>query len=195
MAKRKVCGLVLAAGLSSRMRGFKPLLPFGGSTVIECAVGSLLSAGCEQVVTMLGRRADEVRKVLGERFGERVIFALNPDYAATDMLRSVQIGCRSMPVCECFFLLPGDMPLIGQDTYRVMQSAYRGGVLLPLYGGRRRHPALIASALIPDILAYEGGDGLGGFFRTLGDVGTIEVGDEGVAVDLDTPDDYEKYHL
>ena len=40
-----LAALVLAGGYSARMRQFKPLLPFAGSTVLERAVATFLDAG------------------------------------------------------------------------------------------------------------------------------------------------------
>ena len=39
--------VILAAGLSSRMMDFKPLLPFGGTTVIQHTVSRMLEGGAE----------------------------------------------------------------------------------------------------------------------------------------------------
>lgn len=186
-------GLVLAAGMSSRMGAFKPLLPFCSDTVIGCAVGGLLAAGCESVTVVVGYRGDEVADALSERFGERVRFAVNPDYADTDMLRSAVLGMQEMPRCERFFLLPGDMPMVRQDTYAMLLKAHRGGITIPLYRGRRGHPALLETTLTGDILAYNGGDGLRGFFRSRSDVLTVETEDGGVLADLDTKEDYDRH--
>ena len=54
--------ILLAAGRSSRMGAFKPLLPFGNKTVIECCIDALREGGVETIVVVLGHRADDVRK-------------------------------------------------------------------------------------------------------------------------------------
>ncbi|MFT4005758.1 MAG: NTP transferase domain-containing protein [Lacrimispora sp.] len=51
-----VCGLILAAGLSSRMGDFKPLMPFKGKALIESTIDSMLAAGVKQIVIVLGYR-------------------------------------------------------------------------------------------------------------------------------------------
>ena len=63
--------VIPAAGMSSRMKAFKPLLPYGKSTVIESTVATVLEAVTTAVV-VLGNRADEVEAVLKQRFGDRV---------------------------------------------------------------------------------------------------------------------------
>ncbi len=43
--RRRIGGLILAAGLSSRMGDFKPLMPLRGKTLIENTIDSLLLCG------------------------------------------------------------------------------------------------------------------------------------------------------
>lgn len=182
--------VIPAAGLSSRMGAFKPLLPYRTGTVIEASVGSV-TPYADTAVAVLGHRADELSAVLGQAFGERLTLALNPDYAATDMLTSVKIGLRALGACDAFFLLPADMPAIPAAVYEALIGAYDGtcGVLYPVIGGRRGHPPLIAASLIPDILAYRGDGGLRAALAG-SSVKAVEVSDAGVLTDLDTPDEY-----
>ena len=45
----EVAAIILAAGRSERMGAFKPLLPFGPSTVIEACIEYLHAGGIETV--------------------------------------------------------------------------------------------------------------------------------------------------
>lgn len=184
--------VIPAAGLSSRMGAFKPLLPFGEQTVIEASVGSVMPY-VSTAVAVVGFRGGEVAATLRDRSDPRLTIARNPDYAATDMLRSVQLGLRAMGECDAFFLLPADMPLISPAVYEALIAAFDGGcdVIYPVIDGRRGHPPLISARLIPAILGYEGG---GGLRAILSDRLTkeIAIADEGILTDLDTPQDYER---
>ena len=193
MASEYRFGAVIpAAGLSSRMGAFKPLLPYGDATVIEAAVGSVLPY-IDSAVAVLGKRADELRAVLAERFGDRLTVACNPDYASTDMLASVKIGLRAMGECDAFFLLPADMPAIPSAVFEALTGAFDGTAeaIYPVMNGRRGHPPLISARLIPKILAYEGEGGLRAILSGRR-VKEIPVTDGGILTDLDTPADYEK---
>jgi len=55
--------LVPAAGLSERMGSWKPLLPFGDSTIVETVVANALAV-CSRVILVVGYRG----KDLGARF-------------------------------------------------------------------------------------------------------------------------------
>ncbi|MBO5128906.1 MAG: nucleotidyltransferase family protein [Oscillospiraceae bacterium] len=195
LQEETICGLILAAGLSRRMGDFKPLMPFRGKTLIENTIDSVLSSGARQVVVVTGHRAEELEPVLAEKYGSRVILTRNPDFATTDMLQSIRIGCRAMPECDAFFLLPGDMPVVRESTFRKVREQWDGtfGVIFPTLDGYRKHPPLVDYRLIPDILAFDRDGGLRQFWKEREAViRTVPVDDEGVWVDLDTQEDYIK---
>lgn len=185
--------VIPAAGMSSRMGEFKPLLPLGADTVIERTVGSVLPYA-ESVVVVLGNRTDEVREVLQKRFGSRVETALNPDYRTSDMLRSVQLGLEKLGECDGFFLLPGDMPAVGGGVFAALMEAFDGEsrVIYPTCRGKKGHPPLIRASLIPEILAYNGEGGLRAILQKNSPT-YVEHPDTGTAIDLDTPEDYRAF--
>lgn len=193
--KYRFGAVIPAAGLSSRMGAFKPLLPFGGRTVIEAAVSSVMPF-VATAVAVVGYRGDELSEALSGRFGERLTIVENPDYAATDMLRSVQLGLKALGECDAFFLLPADMPLIAPTVYEALMGAYDAScdVIYPAFDGRRGHPPLIASSLIPAILSFEGDGGLRAILSNC-NTKTVAISDSGILTDLDTPKDYEKSRL
>ena len=190
-----ICGLVLAAGLSRRMGDFKPLLPFRGKTLIENTIDSILSSGAHQVVVVTGHRADELEAVLSEKYEGRVILTRNHEFATSDMLHSIQIGCQAMPECDGFFLLPGDMPVVEPSTFQRVLAQRDGtlGVIFPTLDGFRKHPPLVDYRLIPQILGFHGEGGLRRFWQEQEHlIRTVAVDDVGVWMDLDTQEDYKK---
>lgn len=188
--KKQIGAVIPAAGMSSRMKAFKPLLPYRDSTVIECTVDAVLKA-VPRAVVVLGNHADEVERVLRKRFGDSLTIVRNPDYRSTDMLRSVQIGLEALGECDGFFLLPGDMPTVKSDTLKVLVEAFDGEhmVIFPSCNGRKGHPPLIAASMIPVIRSYRGDGGLRAILSGVPQK-LIELSDKGITVDLDTPEDY-----
>jgi CTP:molybdopterin cytidylyltransferase MocA len=197
MENNKICGVILAAGMSTRMGTFKPLLPLKGKTVIENTVDSMLSGGAQSVVIVVGYRGGELADLIGKKYSDKIVVAWNCEYETTDMLYSLQIGIRSLPECEGFFLLPGDMPLVSASTFSSVLDMWKSGgydIVFPMLDGHRKHPPLISSKLIPEILDFHGEGGVREIWkRHENQIGTVEVCDPGVWIDLDTPKDYSDY--
>ncbi len=190
----KLSALVLAAGLSSRMGTFKPLMRIDDRTLIEHTVGSLVNS-TQSVTIVLGYRAEEIKKVLTDTFStDWMHFALNPDYEKTDMLTSIKVGISSLDECDAFYLLPGDMPAIESDTLAALRMALEttnAKVAIPTLGGHRKHPPLIRSSCGNDILSYEGNGGLRGIWRAYADeITEVPVCDRGCLLDADRMSDF-----
>ena len=58
---KRVAAILLAAGRSRRMGAFKPLLPFGDSTVIESCIDNLRETPVDEIIVVAGHRADELQ--------------------------------------------------------------------------------------------------------------------------------------
>jgi molybdenum cofactor cytidylyltransferase len=190
--KDSFAAVVLGAGYSSRMGSLKPLLPLWGSPVITHGIAALREAGVEPVV-VLGNMAEEVRQILRPL---RVRCVVNPEFPS-GMYSSVVAGIRSLEggVAACF-VLPADMPAVRASTIiRLARAHGRTGaaVVYPVFRGSRGHPPLISARLFPEITS---GSGEAGLERVLaaheGQARELRVRDEGVLLDLDTPEDYRR---
>ena len=192
----RVNGLILAAGMSTRMGNFKPLMKIGNKTMIETVVDELLEVQVQQVTVVLGYRGEEIRQVLqsDSRRRDRVRFAYNADYETTQMLDSVKIGLKAMDACDWFFVVPGDMPAISTDTYCTLQKQAEGctlKVLFPVLEGYRKHPPLVAWSCREDILQFEG-KGLRELWNQYdGRILEVPLKDKGCTIDVDNPLDYQ----
>lgn len=188
-------GMILAAGLSSRLGEFKPLLPLLGKTIIENSIDSMLVAGVTQVVLVTGYRGEELERIVKSRYVEdTVICVRNHFYASTDMLASAKIGLRIMPECKGFFLLPGDMPVIEKNTYLTVYNKMlecNKAIVFPELEGKRKHPPLINTSLIDEIMRYEGQGGLRELWKFHeSEIAGVPVNDPGCWTDLDTYEEY-----
>ncbi len=184
--------VILCAGRSSRMGTLKPLLPLGGETVVERAIGLFRRAGIADVTVVLGHRAEEIVPLV-ERHG--VHPAVNDRYD-DGMFSSVQIGVTRISRNQrAFFLLPVDIPLVKPETLTALITTFRGGAIdicRPTFRNRHGHPPLISSALIPSILDYAEPGGLRSFLsRCQTRTADVAVEDPGILLDLDTYGDYE----
>ena len=189
--RERVGALILAAGLSSRMGAFKPLLPIGNATVLEEAITRFQQAGIQNVKVVVGYRAETIIPVL-ERAG--IEWVLNDQYER-GMLSSVLAGVRSLgPEVDAFFLLPVDIPLVKPRSLTALLEAYRSGeakVIYPCFRGVRGHPPFLSTTCIPGDLAGDYPGGLRAFLSQYDQSAQeIEVADQAILMDCDTASDY-----
>ncbi|MDR3439970.1 radical SAM (seleno)protein TrsS [Telmatospirillum sp.] len=189
---KTVVGLVLAAGLSSRMGSFKPLLSLGQGSAIENAVGLFRRSGIADVTVVVGHRADDLVPVVRRLDATPV---LNPDFAL-GMYSSVKAGIQAIAErCDGCLLLPVDIPLVRPATIESLRRAFlaeNAPVIYPVFRGRHGHPPLISRQLFAEILKSDGTGGLCAILaRHAEQARTVTVYDEGIHRDMDTPKDYE----
>jgi molybdenum cofactor cytidylyltransferase len=182
--------VVLAGGLSSRMQQLKPLLLLGGETITNHVISTFLNEGVD-VFLVVGYRKEEIALGIKRR---DINFVYNPDYEQ-GMFSSVQSGVRRLHLTyQAFFVLPVDIPLVRPATIRrLMDTAVENpcNIIYPTFGGKRGHPPLIPSALIPAILAWEKTGGLKTLLNSREKQALeLPVFDSNILFDIDTRDDY-----
>jgi broad specificity phosphatase PhoE/CTP:molybdopterin cytidylyltransferase MocA len=187
----RIVALILAAGSSSRLEMFKPLAPLGGSTLIEEAVARFRAAGISDVRVVVGHRADGLIPVL-ERLNVQWVF--NAEYQR-GMFSSVMAGVASFePGVEAFFLLPCDVALVRPRTIRHLLEVYdrtNPKVVHPRFDGKRGHPPLVPASWLKGELPPDIPGGLQTVLERHEPAAVdVEVVDEGVLLDCDTPEDY-----
>ena len=190
----KIGGVITAAGLSSRMKEFKPLLRLNGFPMIQMTVQSMKNAGVEKIVVVTGYRGQEIVRALKD---EDVILAENKEYAVTDMLTSAKVGIRKLGEVDGILLLPGDIPLIAPDTYgRILDRAAfllsdknRVHGMIPVWEQKRVHPLFLFQEAGEQVLAYQGECGLRGALKLM-ETEEIPVSDPGADRDADFPEDF-----
>ena len=192
----RISAIILAAGLSSRMGRLKPLLPLGKMTILEHVILLFQDAGVEDVRVVTGHRHADIGPVTEAR-GATPVF--NPDYEK-DMFSSVVAGCASLaPDTEAVFILPVDIPLVQPSSVTGLLKAYtrnRGKIIRPVYESRQGHPPIIPACLFGSIANWVGPEGLrGALAQFASDTVRVEVPDENVVFDVDTPEDYEELQL
>jgi CTP:molybdopterin cytidylyltransferase MocA len=188
--KSKVAAIVLAAGQSSRMGAFKPLLPFGRQTVIEQCINSLGNAGIKDIVVVVGHRADEVKERLKD---VGVSFALNPD---PDSAMGVSIACGLEHISNeagAVLIALADHPAVSSETITEILQEWKKGhrIVQPEHDGRGGHPVVIDLNFREELLNLDVDNGLRGFFeKHRKSVRRLTVDSPYVARDMDTWEDY-----
>ncbi len=183
--------VILAAGYSSRLKLFKPLLTLGKTTIIERVTTLFKEAGIEEVRVVVGHNRDELLPVVKRTGATGVV---NTGFA-DGMLSSVITGVESLgSETEAFFILPADIPLVRLWTIRRLIKAWTEQpqkIIHPCFQGKRGHPPLIPYGYSRDITESEGKGGLKAILAQLEPQAIeIEVPDENILFDVDTAADY-----
>lgn len=179
-------GVVIAAGLSSRMGGVnKLLLDLAGQTVIARSVSSLVPY-CEKIFLVTGHQDDEVSATVAGIPG--VVAVHNPFYCE-GMLSSVIAGFCMVQADRCIFL-PGDCPMVCGDVIGRM-LAVDADVVVPRYLGSSGHPVVFSRRAIKDLFTGREQPTLRDFIETEGAT-YVDVDCPGILEDIDTEEDYRR---
>ena len=192
MIPERIAGVVLAAGLSSRMGLNKMLLELGGRTLVRRAVTTALSAGLDPVLVVLGHEGDRVRAELS---GLPYTAVMNSDYAR-GMNTSLRAGIAALPDDAAgAVVLLGDMPLVEASMVRALVTAHRRSgpkLAISTYGGVVAPPILYGRALFPELRALEA-ESCGKSVVRSHRAGAVELQwPPETLTDLDSPEDVER---
>ncbi len=188
--------VIVAAGLSSRMGDFKPMLKIGSLSVVQHVISAFRQAGIQQIAVVTGRNAAQLREHLSD---SDVIFLHNEHYQTTQMFDSAKIGLSFMKdCCDRIFFTPVDIPLFSPLTVKKLMES-NSKLASPVHAGKQGHPLLMSAAVIDAILEDCGEGGLKGAVARLGlPMAHVEVDDAGVLCDADTPEEFQallaQYH-
>ncbi len=196
---KRVGGLLLAGGSSSRMGQPKQLLPIGEQSLLSLAVEHALASRLDPVVVVLGHRAEDVQKSL-ERFSghPKLAIAINPDYRE-GMSESLKKGVEILRRYEVegALILLGDQPRVTTSVIdRLVERFSESDKLIcqPVYGKEAGNPVLFGRSLFPDLLRIYGDRGGRDIVRAHPDlVQRVIFPDPETGIDLDTPEAYRKF--
>jgi molybdenum cofactor cytidylyltransferase len=188
-ADRRVCGLVLAAGGSSRLGRPKQLLPYRGMTLLDAVLDTARACAFDQLVVALGGAADAVREqvdlggadvVVNDAYGSGCSSSIAAALAVVDERSDVLV------------LLLGDQPGVTAETVRRL-VAERGDAALAVcrYDNGRGHPIAFARPVFGELAALHGDKGVWRLLERRS-LDVEEVAAPGrVPLDVDTWDDYD----
>ncbi len=187
--------IIVAAGRSSRMDDFKPMMQIGSISIIQRVIATLSQAGVDPVVIITGYNGKLLERHLSKH---NVLCIHNPDYESTEMFDSARLGMKYLKgKCDRILFTPADIPLFTVNTVRkLLDTGAR--LAKPVMNGKGGHPILIDASLIPGLLKFSAPGGMKAALQASRAVmERIEVEDEGILLDADTQEDYQKllsYH-
>jgi molybdenum cofactor cytidylyltransferase len=187
----QTAGIILAAGGSSRFGQPKIMLNWGGIPLIRKETETALAAGLNPVIVVLGAVIEPAIASLADL---PVKIVINEQWQAGQG-QSVGAGTAALPssVGSVIFLL-ADQP---QVTVEVLQALIRqhqqtlSPILAPIVNGKRLNPVLFDRVTFNDLQQVQGDKGGRSLFTHF-DVEFMPWHDSMLALDIDTPEDYQK---
>ncbi len=188
-----VAAVLLAAGTASRYRAADPRLPtklvaeFDGVPLVRRVAEAALASRAGPVIVVTGHAADAVRAALA---GLPVAFTANPAFAS-GLASSLRAGLGAVPPeATGALVLLGDMPAVTPPLLDALVAAFAADpgteAVVPVHGGRRGNPALLARSLFPAAMALAGDEGARRLLHGAR-VREVEVRDTAVLLDVDEP--------
>jgi molybdenum cofactor cytidylyltransferase len=150
-----IAGVVLAAGLSSRMGKNKLFLELDGEIVVRRAVKTASAAGLDPVIVVTGNEAEKVNAAVNDL---RCTTAYNPIFER-GMNTSLQTGIFALPesVAGAVVML-ADMPFVTSEMVRELVAKWREDpkpLAISLYGEVFAPPTLYSKPLFQEILTLD----------------------------------------
>ncbi|WP_299233923.1 nucleotidyltransferase family protein [Natronomonas sp.] len=191
-----IAGVVLAAGTSERFGAENKLLAtVEGEAIVRRSVRTLLAAGLDPIVVVVGHEADAV----GAAVSDLPVSTVENDAYESGQASSVRAGIdalegngRPEAEAEAAVVALGDMPFVDPGTVESLVSAYRSGVadaLAAATDGVRGNPVLFDRRFFEELTAIDGDTGGRSVLLEGPSAALVDVEDRGVRRDVDVRSD------
>ncbi|MCU0257181.1 MAG: nucleotidyltransferase family protein [Vicinamibacterales bacterium] len=189
--------ILLSGGASTRMGSPKALLRAGARTFLERVATALLDGGADEVVVVTGAHHPQIAAEVDGWPASWPIRLVRNETPGADQLSSIQAGLALVdhPGADVALVALVDHPLVSAATVARLREAFgrtRAPVVRPRFLGRHGHPVVFGRETF-EALRTPWPDGAKSVLRRFEDRQIwIDVDDEGVVLDVDTPEDYER---
>ena len=184
---RRIGGIILAAGGSTRLGEPKQLLVFHGETLVHAAVRAAQEGGCDPVCVVTGHARAAVEHAVADL---APILAHNKEWQR-GMGSSARLGLGAVHDASAVVLLACDQPAVDGKVIRALigQHEHSGrAIVASHYSGTLGIPALFAQSCFAELQGLP--DDCGAKAVILADparVASLEF--PGGALDIDVPED------
>lgn len=185
-----ITGIILASGLSRRMKRDKLLINLGDKAIIEHVVEACVNSDLDKIILVY--RKEQV-KMIGEKYKIETIYNEN---ASLGQSQAMKLGLGIANRDSSFMFLMGDQPFINSDWINKLILEYKKSnlpILVPFYNGTRGSPIIFGCEYRKELLKVEGD--IGGreiVRREYLKVHKVYIDDPRLGTDIDTEENLEK---
>ena len=172
----------------------KALLDWQRVPLVQYQVRSLIDSGVDQIIAVLGHRAESIRPLVESESGAEVVVNLR---YRTGKSSSVRAGLKMLnPEAGHVMIISVDQPRSPKLLSEVLETHLRQGsaITYPVYQGRGGHPVLFSRGLLPELMSIsEAKRGLREVIEQHGaEVNRVPVDDPEAILDMNTAEDYRR---
>lgn len=190
--RQNITGLIITAGLSSRMGKFKPLLNYKGKSFLQNIVEKLDNI-CDEIIVVTGHNSDKIKSHLeASKTSASYRLVHNQNYN-DGMFTSLKRGVEAIEKSDWALYHFVDQPTLPREFYsefiKQIDSEYNW--IQPVYKKRRGHPILFNKEVINKIVCAKKESNL----REISQTSLInkkfwKCNYKQILTDIDTDDDY-----
>ncbi len=190
------CGVVLAAGESSRMERDKALLTYGGRTFLAGAIESL-RPHTDLVLVVVGRNAAALSPIV---YAAGAFLVENPE-PERGQFSSLQAGLREVlnRGRDAAIVMLVDRPPVAEATVAQLRQAFLAAAhrgrwaVVPEYHGQHGHPLVVGREMIEAFLQAPVTSTAREVEHSLPErIEYVSVADPMVTFDIGSPEDYQR---
>ena len=186
---KKVAGIILAAGSSSRFGSPKQLLSWRGTTALNSVINTAIETDLAPIIVVLGANADLIKSFVPDNCE----VALNEVWSQGQS-SSLRVGLAHLPEdIEGVLILLCDQPQVNPhfcDSI-VQRGLESGKITIPYVDDRKANPVFFPKQTLKRLGQVKGDQGGRAIFSEF-QVELLPWLDDWMAMDIDTPEDYEK---
>ena len=195
ITKVKSVAVILAAGSSSRMGQSKQLLKVGNESLLRKTIKTIIASEVDKAVVILGSN----QQVHQQEIADLPIQAIYNEDWEKGMGSSLRCGIHfveeQFPSCEAILVTVCDQPLLTADHLKTLIHTFQSEknlIVASFYFGSPGVPALFDRSMFKELMKMEDRHGAKKIIKD--HIASVRLIDfpQG-AVDLDTPDDWEKF--
>lgn len=191
-----ICGLILAAGGSSRLGRPKQLIRAHGKSLLEQSVGTALNASLQQVYVVLGARFEQTEHSIKQL----PVSIIRNEHWQEGIGSSISAGMQTIikeSDYDAVLIMLCDQLYINTLHLQALIEAYRqkkASIIATTYGGQTGVPALFDQKYFSDLGKLSGDTGAKKILSLHADsLHCIQF--EQALIDIDTPEDLRKNGL
>ena len=191
----RTAAVIQAAGKGSRFHSdqYKLLTEIDGKPMIVHTIESVLRAGFDEIVVVIGCHANEMQKTL---MNYPVKIVRNEDWIKGQST-SLRLGVQSVAdSSDRACLMLGDQPFLNTETILALiaeSDTYPNEIIVPFYNEKRGNPIIVPSFRYGQLLELTKGDQGGKQLLLTVGYRKLSVKDNGILKDIDTVEELKHY--